>query len=200
MKIVLVAGSQRKSSNTLKVAKFLSEKLKGRAEAEILDLGSTPLPMWDPEIKEVELADGRTTEDWKSVLKSAEAFIVMSPEWHGMATPAIKNFFLYFTGSGVLAHKAALLVSVSAGRGGAYPIAELRESSYKNSRICYIPEHLIIRDANNVFNEKTPQSDSDAFYHKQSEFALDTLLAYAEGIGVARKNLKHDFSEFPNGM
>jgi hypothetical protein len=39
-----------------------------------------------------------------------------------------------------------LIIAVSGGAGGgAYPVAELRMSSYKNSRICYLPEHLIVR-------------------------------------------------------
>ncbi len=46
-----------------------------------------------------------------------------------------------------------LIVAVSSGAGGAYPVAELRMSSYKNSRICYIPEQIIIRDVENVLNE-----------------------------------------------
>ena len=74
----------------------------------------------------------------------------MTPEWNGMATPAIKNFFLYFSSS-VLFHKPALIVTVSAGHGGAYPVIELRSSGYKNTKLCYIPEHVIIREAANVF-------------------------------------------------
>lgn len=51
-----------------------------------------------------------------------------------------------------LAHKPALIVFVSSDDGGSYPVAESRMSSYKNSRICYLPEHLIIRNVSTVFN------------------------------------------------
>jgi len=55
-----------------------------------------------------------------------------------MAPAGLKNFFLY-AGNTALAHKPAYLVGISASRGGSYPIAELRMSSYKNSYLCYIP-------------------------------------------------------------
>ena len=72
-------------------------------------------------------------------LASSDAFIVISPEWHGMAPAGLKNFFLMW-GKGELAHKPALIITVSSGDGGSYPVAELRMSSYKNNRICFLPE------------------------------------------------------------
>ncbi len=57
----------------------------------------------------------------------------------------LKNFFLMFSRF-ELGHKPAMIVAVSSGDGGAYPVAELRMSSYKNNRICYIPEQLNLRN------------------------------------------------------
>jgi len=44
-----------------------------------------------------------------------------------------------------LGHKPALIVAVSSGDGGAYPVSELRMSSYKNNRLCYIPEQVALK-------------------------------------------------------
>ena len=55
-------------------------------------------------------------------------------------------------GSGEFAHKPGLIVSISSGNGGAYPISELRSSSYKNSHILWIPENIIIRKSNPYTN------------------------------------------------
>jgi hypothetical protein len=72
-----------------------------------------------------------------------------------------KNFFL-FASSAELGHKPALLVSVSAGISGAYPIARnSRSSSYKNNHICYIPEHLIVRQVGGVLNSADAASPED---------------------------------------
>ena len=79
------------------------------------------------------------------------------PEYGGMSTPNSKNFFLlfnffffffFFLLNGELFHKPGLIVSISSGNGGAYPISELRSSSYKNSHIMWIPENIIIRNVN----------------------------------------------------
>ena len=42
-----------------------------------------------------------------------------------------------------MAHKPGLIVTVSAGLGGSYPVTELRISSHKNTRLCYIPDHVL---------------------------------------------------------
>ena len=52
-----------------------------------------------------------------------------------------------------LGHKPALIVTVSSADGGAYPVAELRMSSYKNNRICYLPEHVILRNVERILND-----------------------------------------------
>ena len=67
-------------------------------------------------------------------LSSSDGFIIVVPEYGGMATPNAKNFFLLFN-NGELFHKPGLIISISSGTGGAYPISELRSSSYKNSHI-----------------------------------------------------------------
>ena len=46
-----------------------------------------------------------------------------------------------------------LIVSISSGNGGAYPISELRSSSYKNSHILWIPENIIIRNVKQFSQE-----------------------------------------------
>ena len=74
-----------------------------------------------------------------------DELVVMSPEWSGMVPAGLKNFFL-LCGADHLAHKPGLIVGVSASLGGSYPIAELRTSSYKNTRLCYIPDHVIVRN------------------------------------------------------
>ena len=78
-------------------------------------------------------------------LETSDGFIMIVPEYGGMATPNSKNMFLLFNG-GELFHKPGLIVSISSGKGGSYPISELRSSSYKNSHIMWIPENIIIRN------------------------------------------------------
>ena len=140
MKIGIICGSHRPDSQSGKVARHIEKVLldQGLCDATWLyDLGGNPLPLWDEGIWSGD-------EQWQQILaplseelKSCDGFVVVSPEWHGMAPAGLKNFFLMWTAGGELAHKPALIVTVSTADGGSYPIAELRMSSYKNSRICY---------------------------------------------------------------
>ncbi len=131
-------------------------------------------------------------------LKAADAFIVIAPEYHGMVPAALKNFFLMW-GNGELAHKPALLVGVSAAVGGAYPIAELRMSSYKNNRISYMPEHLIIRHVSKVLN---PQStgEEDETLRQRIDYSVKLLAEYSKAYQSIRGSGVIDLKSWRNGM
>jgi hypothetical protein len=199
MHIFILAASQRCPSQTLKVAQYLERRLIAREHTITLhDCGSTPLPLW------AEDKTGPEWDQWRAIsthIDRADAVIIATPEWNGMATPQAKNFFL-ISDSKLLGHKAGLIVSVSAGRGGAYPIAELRTTSYKNSRIAWIPEHLIVRDAEHVLNtpELTdPSNSGDKWIRDRADFALEHLTLYAEALTTIRDRIPQD-PRFGNGM
>ena len=147
MKISLISGSHRVDSQTAKVARFLEATLRARhpgVETWLLDLATARLPLWDPGVWDGAVPWPELWNPIASELQNSDAVVVLTPEWGGMVTPGIKNFLLLCSNA-ELAHKPGLLVGVSAGRGGAYPIAELRMSGYKNNRVCWIPDHLIVR-------------------------------------------------------
>ncbi|MBK5302095.1 MULTISPECIES: NADPH-dependent FMN reductase [Gammaproteobacteria] len=193
--IVLLSGSNRSNSQSIKVARYLRdrlEKLELCDSSELIDLASSRLPLWPEEDTD------RVWSAQQSILKKATALIVISPEWNGMACPALKNFFLY-AGLGELGHKPALLVGVSAGLGGAYPIAELRASSYKNSRILYLPEQLIIRNVESMLNSEEPSDESDSRIRTRADWALQILCQYDAALRTIRPAIEHP-PEFSTGM
>ena len=116
-----------------------------------------------------------------------------------MAGPAIKNFFIYAS-KAELAHKPGLLVGVSSGIGGGSPIAELRSSSYKNCRVNYLPEHLIIRSVTKVLNEERPASEDDSRIRARIDYALDILAKYGEALKPVRASIDLSDPAFTNGM
>jgi hypothetical protein len=117
-----------------------------------------------------------------------------------MVPSGLKNFFLMW-GKGELAHKPALIVAVSAGDGGAYPVAELRMSSYKNNRLCYIPEQLIVRHVESVLNDGGENNpEADAYFRDRSLFALRLLREYALALRAVRDSGLAIDDRFKNGM
>ena len=125
MKISIISASHRINSQSKKVSNFLLNSLsnlESQLDTFVLDLADADLPMWSPEKKE---GKGIWGETWKSIssnLNNSDGFILVVPEYGGMATPAAKNIFL-LCGNGELAHKPGLIVSISSGNGGSYPIS-----------------------------------------------------------------------------
>ncbi len=197
LNIALVAGSSRNNSQSGKVARFLRQRLIEQGHttqdhSDIIDLGLAPLPLWPAE-------DNGPWELYRQQLATADAVIIIAPEWNGMACPAIKNFFIYAS-KAELAHKPGLLVGVSSGVGGAYPISELRASSYKNCRLCYLPEHLIVRQVEKVLNVPQPVDEADERIRDRSDYALDILVRYAHALKPVRAAIGFENPAFANGM
>jgi hypothetical protein len=116
-----------------------------------------------------------------------------------MVPAGLKNFFLLCDRQ-VLAHKPALIVSVSAGLGGSYPVAELRMSSYKNTRLCYVPDHVIVRNVSQVLHGETPADEHDAALRKRIEYNARLLLEYAQALQTVRRSGLIDLDTYPFGM
>jgi NAD(P)H-dependent FMN reductase len=197
LNIALVAGSSRNNSQSGKVARFLRQRLIELEQttpenSNVIDLGLAPLPLWPTE-------DSGPWELYRQQLAAADAVVILAPEWNGMACPAIKNFFIYAS-KAELAHKPGLLVGVSSGVGGAYPISELRASSYKNCRLCYLPEHLIVRQVEKVLNGPQPVDEADERIRARIDYALDVLVRYARALQPVREAIGFDNPAVANGM
>lgn len=193
----IVAGSSRANSQSGKVARFIRQrlvdlKLADEAGTSIIDLGQQPLPLWPAE-------DTGPWVGFQQQLKAADAVVIIAPEWNGMACPAIKNFFIYAS-KAELAHKPGLLVGVSSGIGGGYPISELRASSYKNCRLCYLPEHLIVRGVEKVLNGTEVASEDDQRIRDRLDYDLDILAKYGSALKPVRASIDFSNPAFTNGM
>jgi NAD(P)H-dependent FMN reductase len=204
MNITIVSGSHRKVSQSIKIAKAIKSALKSFKEcdeANIFDLANNPLPLWNEDLRKVGNPSNSLLESVSKKLAYSDAFIIISPEWHGMVPAGLKNFFLMW-GKGELAHKPALIVTVSSGDGGSYPVAELRMSSYKNNRICFLPEHLIIRNVESVFNDNEidNNSSSQEYFENRLYYCLKQLLTYGKAFKQIRKSDAVSIKKYGSGM
>lgn len=198
MKLTIVSGSNRQDSNSLKVAKYLSAVAKTQqfTDVEIIDLSKVATTFWNQGVWE-------GSEEWAPIreltagLAKSDAFIFVSPEWHGMATPMMKNF-LMLCGQNEIGHKPALLVSLSAALGGTYPISELRMTGSKNNHVCFIPDHLIFRNANDLF--KVEGEITDEVLHGRTEYIVKSLSVYAKALAPVREQLLDGMAKYPFGL
>lgn len=199
MKLSIISTSQQKNSQSKRVSeicKNLILEIDNKIECFNLDMFESKIPLWTSE-KSVDLSFWKDRLDKISAnLNSSDGFIFVVPEYGGMASPSAKNFFLIFN-SGELFHKPGLIVSISSGNGGAYPISELRSSSYKNTHILWIPENIIIRNVNQFL----PGKHGDlipGWMDDRIKYSLNLLIKYSEYLKPIQKYINR--KDFANGM
>ena len=203
MKIAIISGSHRDPSQSEKVARHIETSLQ---QAHGLDtwlytLANNPLPLWDQSLWEDSAEWSDRLSPIREQLASSDGFVIVSPEWHGQVPAGLKNFFLLFSRF-ELGHKPAMIVTVSSADGGAYPVAELRMSSYKNNRICYIPEQLVVRNVESILNDNPDDNnpDADSYFRERISWSLGILKGYAEALKPMRESVQIHHDKFGNGM
>jgi len=116
MRIEIISGSPRKESVTVRVAKFLEKELRARTEHEI---GLIDLREWNiPYVNKAFSSPAAAPEEWRFVAErifAADAFNIVTPEYNGSYSPAIKNLFDHFPKQ---IHKAFGIVTASPGAFG----------------------------------------------------------------------------------
>lgn len=198
-KIGIVVGSHRKQSQSGRVAQYLRKRLESVTDmgATVLTLADLGLPWWEDRA----WTDSKWSEVWGTTstqLHEMDGFVVVTPEWSGMVPPMLSNLFILCE-SGELAHKPALIVSVSASSGGAYPVSQLRAFTGKNTRICYLPEHIILRNVENSLMEHAAPNRLEKELRMRIDYSLQVLEQYATALKAVRATLP-DGSHFPFGM
>jgi NAD(P)H-dependent FMN reductase len=202
MKFTIISGSGRENSQSTKVARFCEGILKKQDpshELFMLDLAGNPLPLWDEGM-------WNNGEKWQKLwtpisekIKETEALVVVAPEWSGMVPGGLKNIF-HLCSKHELAHKPAMIIGVSNSTGGAYPVAELRMTSYKNTRICYIPDHVIVRNVEKILNGEASESGEDTYVRGRLEYSLRVLTEYGKAFRQIRESGAIDLKLYANGM
>lgn len=188
-RIVIVSGSHRAMSQSRRVAEFIRERcgVLFNQAPQILDLDDLKVPLWEESFRK---GDSPWPELWtpvSRVLTEARGLIFVSPEWGGMVPPGLKNFLLLCSAN-ELGHKPGLLVAVSASRGGAYPIAELRTSGYKNNKICFIPDHLIVRNVGEMLLDGDSSGEDDQYIRNRLDWTLQVFALYAKAFDHVREH------------
>lgn len=188
MNLLIVSASQRTPSQSANVARYIAEHSPQFQSINQVELCQYQLPFWDGDRASPALLDS----NWHSINQQviqADALVLITPEWGGMASPLLKNFLLLCDGQDT-AHKPALLVAVSSGISGAYPIAELKMNALKNNKLVPIPDHLIIRNSENVL-QQGPQDAREQQLRGRVDYSLHMLHQYALALATIRHNHQH---------
>ncbi|WP_019029624.1 NAD(P)H-dependent oxidoreductase [Colwellia piezophila] len=210
MNLVIISASQRTQSQSVKVAKYLAENSNQFSDISHIELCKQRLPLWDGEASSKQ----QTDSDWQKInnqLQTMDALIVITPEWGGTASPLLKNLLMMAQAEDI-GHKPVLLVSVVNGISGAYPIAELRMNAFSNNKLIAIPDHLIIRNVEEILNTMNgPSQQEDETLARRDNsirhrigYSLHTLFHYGQAMKTLRDSLQsatyHNEHLYPYGM
>ena len=199
MKISLISTSHQKNSQSKRVLEIIKNiilEIDSKIKCCEIDVFELNIPLWTSEKKENLKFWDNDVKKISDDLALSDGFVFIVPEYGGMATPSAKNFFLVFN-NGELFHKPGLIVSISSGSGGAYPISELRSSSYKNTHIMWIPENIIIRNVEQ-FNPGNHGILIPNWIDERIKYSCNLLIKYAEYLKPIQKFINR--KEFSNGM
>lgn len=120
--VLVLNGSSRTGSYNRLLATLVVEGLAGRGvEAELVDLRSLGLPLFDADL---EAAEGPppAAHEMRARIGAAPAVIIVSPEYNGAMTPLLKNTIDWVSRVDVAAFftkKVALLAATPGRRAGA---------------------------------------------------------------------------------
>lgn len=206
MNLLIISASQRSQSQSAKVAEYLAATSDRFTDINHIELCKQQLPMWDGEQSSKDSNDS----DWLNIhaqLVTADALILITPEWGGTASPLLKNLLMMAQAADI-GHKPVLLVSVVNGISGAYPIAELRMNAFSNNKLVAIPDHLIIRNVEEILNNhdiETKQITArDKSIRHRIGYSLHTLHHYSEAMKALHQTLQNNIYKnehlYPYGM
>jgi NAD(P)H-dependent FMN reductase len=117
MNIEIVSGSPRAASVTHRLVLFLEKYLKNKTEYNIgvIDVRDWQLPLLQQEVYSNAGKAPSILQPLAKRIFEANAFILVTPEYNGSYTPALKNIFDHFPKQ---AHKAFGIVTASTGAFG----------------------------------------------------------------------------------
>lgn len=202
MKVVIISGSNRAASGSRKVSDYLVHVLSEEGvDSKLFDMHELDLPMWTDAMWNKESEHSQNWQPIADDLLECNALVVVAAEWNGTVPPSLQNFIMHLSRETV-GHKPCLLVAVSAGIGGTYPIAELKASINKNNRMLLIPDHVIVRGIGKILNDyELDESDErDIEAKKRLGESVRELIVYAKHMKNLREELSFDYQTFTNGM
>ena len=182
-KIVVIAGSVRSERQGIKVAKWIVKKLEGRNnEVSLVDPLSLNLPLLDKMYKEME-DPSETLHNLYHIIKNADGYIVVSPEYNHSVSAALKNtldYFLeeyFFKPSGIVSYSAGPFGGIVAGNHLRQILAEMGAPA--------IPSQFPISKVQDVFDKDGMLIDKN--YDRRIMRFLEEFDWYVEALSEQRK-------------
>lgn len=177
--IPIIAGSTRRDRQSIKVARFVLDRLRQRdgVETELIDLLEYDLPIMEERLHHRDDPPPRLVEFGGKIAR-ADSFVIVTPEYNNGYPGVLKNALDYLLPE--YERKPVGIVTVSAGGfGGINCLAQLRLVMLGMGALP-IPESLAVSRVRDSFAEDgTP---NDPAFEKRAAGFLDEVLWFTEAI------------------
>ena len=100
----------------------------------------------------------------------------------------------------MLAHKPGLIVTVWPVSAAGIPWTSCGSAATRRLRLCYIPDHVIVRNVGHVLKGEQPADEADESLRNRLQYSVRMLLEYARALRSVRESGVVDLRSFPYGM
>lgn len=178
MNLVIINGSQRTGRNSIHVSRYLESSLEEKdVRVRLLDIGEFRFPVMEERMRFLDELPPRMQE-FSDVLLQADGIILVTPEYNGSYSGALKNTLDYFKSE--YEWKPMGLVSVSTGKlGGVNALHHLQAwAIHVKGIVC--PYKLQVDHVDQRFNNQGELSDPG--FSKTAGAFLDRMLELTNAI------------------
>lgn len=180
LRIPVLIGSVRRGRRSIRAARFAVDRLtRAGADATLLDLAELDLPVME---ERLHMRDDPPPglERFSETIASADAVVIVSPEYNGSMPGVLKNALDYIYGEWF--RKPVGIVTVSAGGFGGVQLHNHLQLLFL--RVKALPvAHLAVSNVSRTFTEDG--EPNEAHYEKSFAGFIETLEWYARVIGAA---------------
>jgi len=163
--ILAFAGSLRAGSYNKKLVRCAASAAEaGGAKVTVIDLDDYPLPLFDEDLEAKGTPENATK--LKELMKSADGFLIASPEYNSSLSAALKNTIDWASRKAdgepplaAFAGKAAVIMAASpGGLGGLRGLVHLR-AILGNIQVIVLPQQYALSKANEAFDDQDQLKD-----------------------------------------
>jgi NAD(P)H-dependent FMN reductase len=181
--IPVILGSTRRGRQSVKVARFITERMRrnGRIETELLDLAECDFPIMEERLRLRDDPPPRLREFGDKVARS-DSIVIVTPEYNEGYPGVLKNALDHLLPE--YRRKPVGIVTVSAGGfGGLNCLAQLRLVTLGMGAFP-IPAALPVSRVQDSFDDDGNPKDES--YEKHAEAFIEEVLFFAEAIAVQK--------------
>ena len=180
LRIPVLVGSVRRGRQSIKVARFASDRLRrAGAEAPLLDLADFDLPIMEERLyRRDDPPPGLVP--FSEAIREADAVVIVSPEYNGSMPGVLKNALDYIYGE--WERKPVGIVTLSAGGFGGVQVHNHLQLLFLRLKALPVA-HMAVATVGRSFDDDG--EPREARYEKAFARFIETLEWYTRAIGAA---------------